>query len=43
MSAGVSHTLTLQWMRSGNVARTIYCEPVAAPDFSHRTISAIEF
>ncbi|MBX2910105.1 MAG: collagen-like protein, partial [Chitinophagales bacterium] len=43
VSTGVSHTLTLQWMRTGIVERTIYCEPATAPDYSHRTITAIEY
>ncbi len=43
---GTNYTLVLQWGRetyTGGVARTIFCEPVAAPDVGHRTITVIEY
>lgn len=43
VTAGVPQTLVLQWFRSGNMARTIFCEAATASDIAHRTISAIEF
>ncbi|MFN8317430.1 MAG: hypothetical protein U0T32_13365 [Chitinophagales bacterium] len=43
VTTGVSHTLTLEWRRSGNVDGRIYCEPAGIPDSRHRTISVIEY
>jgi hypothetical protein len=42
-TTGVSHTFSVQWMRSGNVTSTIFCEPASFPDYSHRTLTAIEY
>ncbi|MCB9186067.1 MAG: collagen-like protein [Flavobacteriales bacterium] len=42
VTANVSHTLTLQWMRSGLYTGTIYNEPATATNGTHhRTISVI--
>ena len=43
VTSGVSHTLSVQWMRTGNVTGTIYCEEATNPDYAHRTITAIEY
>ncbi|MBI1288164.1 MAG: hypothetical protein GC178_11380 [Flavobacteriales bacterium] len=42
MTANVSHTLTLEWMRTGLYTGTIYCEPATSTNgTNHRTLSVI--
>lgn len=42
ITPNVSHTLTLQWMRTGIYTGTIYCEPATSTNGSnHRSLSAI--
>ena len=43
VTTGVSHTLSVDWMRTGNVTGRIYCEEATNSDYSHRTITAIEY
>jgi len=46
VTVGTNYTLVLQWGRNtytSGVARAIYCEAGTAPDFSHRTITVMEY
>jgi len=43
VTANVSHTLQLDWMVTGNITGNIYCEQSSAPNFAHRTITALEY
>jgi len=44
ITPNVSHTLTLQWMRTGTFTGTIYCEPQTSADgTNHRSLSVIMY
>ena len=44
VTANVSHTLTLQWMRTGLFTGTIFCEPATSANGSnHRSLSVIMY
>ncbi|MDW8274018.1 MAG: hypothetical protein RMJ53_07310, partial [Chitinophagales bacterium] len=43
VTPGSTYTLTVEWRRTGNITRTIFCEPVTLPDAAHRTLTVIEY
>jgi hypothetical protein len=43
VTAGVSHTVTVEWRRDGVFTSAIFCEPTTDPDAYHRNLSVISY